>query len=326
MTATELARGPVALVAGASRGLGWLIARELGRLGYWVMICARTGDDLERGAAMLRSEGINVSTMVCDVGDSAAVTRLVERTESDLGPIDVAVCVAGIIQVGPLEALDRSHFEAAMDVMLWGPINVGLEVAQRMRARGRGRIGVITSLGGLISAPHLLPYSTAKFGAVGFARGLRSELSGTGVSVTTVAPGLMRTGSHLRATFLGDHGREFAWFGAAASLPLLSMDAERAAGIIVRGILNRRAVVTTTPLTKIVPRVDALFPGLASAVLAFTTRRLLPESPGGLASRRGLEGWQAEKSLPRRSQVILDGLSTLGRRAAARYNERRTQA
>ena len=152
---------------------------------------------------------------------------------------------------------------AAVDTMLWGPINVGLEVAQRMRARGRGRIGVITSMGGLISAPHLLPYSTAKFGAVGFARGLRSELSGTGVSVTTVAPGLMRTGSHLRAQFLGDHGREFAWFGTAASLPLLSMDAERAAGIIVRGILNRRAVVTTTPLAKIVPRVDALFPGLA---------------------------------------------------------------
>ena len=144
------------------------------------------------------------------------------------------------------------------------------------------------------------------------------------MSATTVAPGLMRTGSHLRAKFLGDHGREFAWFGAAASLPLVSMDAERAAGIIVRGILNRRAVVTTTPLTKIVPRVDALFPGLASAVLAFTTRRLLPESPGGPASRRGLEGWQAEKSLSRRSQVILDGLSTLGRRAAARFNERRT--
>ena len=322
MTGADLARGPVALVAGASRGLGWLIARELGRHGFWVMICARTGDDLERGAAMLRSEGINVSTTVCDVGDEAAVARLIERTEADLGPIEVAVVVAGVIQVAPLEALNRSHFVAAVDTMLWGPINVGLEVAQRMRARGRGRIGVITSLGGLISAPHLLPYSTAKFGAVGFARGLRSELSGTGVSVTTVAPGLMRTGSHLRAQFLGDHGREFAWFGTAASLPLLSMDAERAAGIIVRGILNRRAVVTTTPLTKIVPRVDALFPGLASAVLGLTVR-LLPESPGGRDSRHALEGWQAEKSLNRRSQLILDRLTTLGRRAAARFNEQR---
>ena len=322
MTGTDVARAPVALVAGASRGLGWLIARELGRLGFWVMICARTGEELERGAAMLRHEGINVSTTVCDVGDEAAVARLVERTESDLGPIEVAVCVAGIIQVAPLEALDRSHFAAAVDTMLWGPVNVGLEVARRMRARGRGRIGVVTSVGGLIAAPHLLPYSTAKFGAVGFARGLRSELSGTGVSVTTVAPGLMRTGSHLRAHFLGDHGREFAWFGTAASLPLLSMDAERAAGIIVRGILNRRAVVTVTPLAKIVPRVDALFPGLAAAVLGFTTRRL-PESPGGRASRDALEGWQAEKTLSRRTRLILDRLTILGRRAAARFNEER---
>lgn len=311
-----------ALVAGGSRGLGWLIARELGRQGFWVMICARTGEDLERGAAMLRAEWINVSTTVCDVRDEAAVARLVERTETDVGTIEVAVCVAGVIQVGPLEALDRSHFVDAVDTMLWGPVNVCLEVSQRMRARGRGRIGVITSLGGLISAPHLLPYSTAKFGAVGFARGLRSELSGSGVTVTTVQPGLMRTGSHLRAHFVGEQGREFAWFGTAASLPLLSMDAERAARIIVRGILNGRAVVTTTPLAKIVPKIDALFPGLASAVLDLTAR-LLPESPGGRVSRRAVEGWQAEKSLSRPAQLILDGLTTLGRRAATRFNEQR---
>ena len=217
-------------MAGASRGLGLLIARELDRQGFRVVICARTGDELERGRRLLRAEGITCPRPSATSATRPRLTRLVERTEAELGPIEVAVCVAGIIQVGPLEALHRSHFVAAVDTMLWGPINVGLAVAQRMRARGRGRIGVITSLGGLISAPHLLPYSTAKFGAVGFTRGLRSELGGTGVSVTTVAPGLMRTGSHLRAQFVGDHGREFAWFATAASLPLLSMDAERAAG------------------------------------------------------------------------------------------------
>ena len=86
------------------------------------------------------------------------------------------VCVAGIIQVGPLGALERWHFTSAVDTMLWGPVNTALAVAPRMQQRGRGRIGIITSVGGLISAPHLLPYSTAKFGAVGFGRGLRSEL------------------------------------------------------------------------------------------------------------------------------------------------------
>ena len=122
--------------------------------------------------------------------------------------------MAGVIQVGPLAALKRSDFTTAIDTMLWGPISSALAAAERMTARGRGRIGVVSSVAGLVSVPHLLPYSTAKFGAVGFARGLRAELTGTGVTVTTITPGLMRTGSHLRAQFAGDQSREYAWLDA----------------------------------------------------------------------------------------------------------------
>ncbi len=311
---------PVALVAGASRGLGLLLARELGKQGYQLMICARTESDLVRGAEQLRAAGCTVATARCDIADAPAVEALVERTERELGPIEVLICVAGIIQVGPLAALDRSHFTSSVDVMLWGPINTALAVVPRMRARGRGHIGVITSLGGLISAPHLLPYSTAKFGAVGFTRGLRSELSGTGVSVTTVAPGLMRTGSHLRAHFVGDQGREYAWFGTAASLPLLSMNAERAAARIVRGILRGRAVVITTPLAQIAPRVDALFPGPTSALLSLTVR-LLPDSRSHAGDSGAIEGRQAAKQLTRTGRMLVNQLSRLGRRAAGRFNE-----
>ena len=137
---------------------------------------------------------------------------------------------------------------------------------------------MITSVGGRIAAPHLLPYSTAKFGAVGFTRGLRSELAGTGVSVTSVEPGLMRIGSHLRARFVGNQAREYAWFATAASLPLLTIDAERAAVRIVRGVLGGRAVVTLTPLAVVAPRVDALFPGLGCG-------RPRPDQPGCCPSR-----------------------------------------
>ena len=158
------------------------------------------------------------------------------RGRGEIGPIEVLMCVAGVIQVGPLTAFDRQDFAEAIDIMLWGPINTALAVLPAMRRRRRGRIGIITSIGGLISAPHLLPYSTAKHGAAGFGRGLRSELAGTGISVTTVAPGLMRTGSHLRARFRGDVRREYAWFATAASLPVLSMDAGRAARLIVTGV------------------------------------------------------------------------------------------
>ena len=195
--------------------------------------------------------------------------------------------------------------------MLWGPINTALAVVPRMRERGRGRIGVITSLGGLISAPHLLPYSTAKFGAVGFTRGLRSELSGTGVSVTTVAPGLMRTGSHLRAKFVGNQGREYAWFGTAASFPLLSMDAERAPLGIVRAILRGQSVLITTPLAQIAPRVDALFPRATSVLLGLTAR-LLPESPDPRVRSVRARGLAGREDAAVRPRMVVDQLTPLG--------------
>ncbi len=311
---------PVAVVVGASRGLGFLIARELDRQGYRVVIAAEDRDELDRAAEQLRADGARVAAEFCDVADEDQVEALIERTERTLGPIEVLICVAGIISAGPLSAFSRGHFREAVDVMLWGPINCGLAMAPRMRERGSGRIGVITSIGGRIAAPHLLPYSTAKFGAVGFTRGLRNELAGTGVSVTCVEPGLMRVGSHIRARFVGNHGREFAWFATADSLPGLSMDAERAAVKIGRGVLAGRPVVQLTPAAVLAPRFDALFPTLTSALLGLSVR-LLPKDPGTDESRETLEGWQAREQLPRRTRRVVDRLTRLSDQAAKRHNE-----
>ena len=207
--------------------------------------------------------------------------------------------------------------------MLWGPINTALAVVPRMRERGRGHIGVITSLGGLISAPHLLPYSTAKFGAVGFARGLRSELSGTGVTVTTVAPGLMRTGSHLRAKFVGNQGREFAWFGTAASLP---------AAVDGRGA-GRRPDGPGDPAGTVGPDHHAAGPDRPAGRRPVSPRDLGParpdrptaaQSPGRGSDGATIEGWQAAKKLPAATRMVVDQLSRLGRTAARRFNEEPT--
>ena len=221
--------GPVALVAGGSRGLGLLIARELGRRGFVPVLWARDPEELDRAVLALGDEGIYAGAMVCDVRDADRVEEQLARVEDELGPVEVAVHVAGVIEVGPLASPTRAHFEEAIGIMQWGPINLALALVPRMRARGRGRFGVIASVGGLVSVPHLLPYSTAKFAAVGFTNGLRAELAGTGVTATTVAPGLMRTGSHLRAEFTGDAPAEYAWFAPGASMLLVSIDAERAA-------------------------------------------------------------------------------------------------
>lgn len=312
---------PIALVAGASRGLGLLIARELGRSGYRLVICARDASELQRAADDLRERGYEVSTHVCDVADNDAVTALVRHTEDEVGPIDVLICVAGVIQVGPLAALDRSHFEDAVSIMLWGPINTALAVVGPMRQRRRGRIGIVSSIGGLVSVPHLLPYSTAKFGAVGFARGLRAELAGSGVSVTTITPGLMRTGSHYRAKFVGQQAAELAWFGAGASLPGMSMDAERAATRIVDAVLAGKAQLILTPLAHVGMRVNGMAPNL-TAVFMNVAGRVLPKAPAQ-ADGTTLEGWQAEGALRPGARRLFRGITVLGARAADRFNQSR---
>lgn len=311
---------PLALVAGASRGLGLLIARELGRRGHRLVICARSAVELDAAQALLEAEGLSVRTAVCDVADADAVEAFVAEVESLDGPVEVAVVVAGVIQVGPLASLTRDHFEEALGIMLWGPINVALALAGPMRARGHGRIGVITSVGGLVPVPHLLPYSTAKFGAVGFSAGLRNELAGTGVKVTTVAPGLMRTGSHLRATFTGRQTAEYAWFAPSATLPLLAMDPERAAARIVDGVLAGRAYVLLSALTKIASRVNGLAPTTTSAVLGLAAR-LLPSGPPP-ASTSTIQGHQVEERLTPLPAAFTKVVTTLGRRAADRWNQR----
>lgn len=306
---------PLALVAGGSRGLGYLIAEQLLRRGYRVALCARSDEDLQRAAQQLSLDG-EVTGHVCDVGDRAAVTALVEQLEQQ-APIEVAITVAGIIQVGPAESVTFEHFDAAIATMLMGPINVAWSVLPHMRERDRGRIATVASIGGIVSPPHLLPYATAKFGAVGFSDGLAAALAGTGVRATTVVPGLMRTGSHERAQFIGDAPREYAWFGPSASLPGLAMNAERAAERIVRGVLAGDPWVSLTPVAWVGTRFRGLFPGTTVRLMGMASSLMPSSSPGENTSP--VEGRVAERRLNSR---VVRGLTTLGRRAAQRTNER----
>lgn len=308
-----------ALVAGGSRGLGLLIARELMDRGHQVAICARSESELREAEQILAARG-TVRTYPCDVRDSAAVEALVAAVTRDLGPIDVLVTVAGIIQVGPAEAMTLEHYREAIDTMTWGPIHLAHAVLPGMRAQRRGRIGTVASVGGLVSPPHLLPYATAKFGAVGFSEGLSAALAGTGVTATTIAPGLMRVGSHERARFGGRAEREYAWFAPAASLPGLSMSADRAARIIVQGVLRGKPVVLVGWLPKVAHRVRGLAPGLTVRMMG-VANRLLPGVDG--PTERLVEGRDARTRLNSR---VVDWLSAAGTAAARRNNERGTSA
>src|SRR4051794_25580733 len=154
--------GQTALVTGGSRGLGLLISRELARAGCNVAICARDGDELERARDDLARFGGEVETVICDVSDQLQTRRMIDRVTARFGRVDILVNNAGVIQVGPLENQTAKDFTAAMDVMYWGVVYPTLAVLPQMRARGTGRIANVTSIGGKVAVPHLLPYSSAK--------------------------------------------------------------------------------------------------------------------------------------------------------------------
>jgi len=309
------AERPVAVVIGGSRGLGLLIARELLTRGHRVVVAARDVEEIEDAARTLSGWG-PVSGERCDVRDRHDVGELVGRVEHVVGPIEVLVTVAGVIQTAPVESLVLHEFEDAMDTMAWGPIHAAMTVLPHMRRRGRGRIGTVTSIGGMVSPPHLLPYATAKFAAVGFSDGLAAALSGSGVTATTIVPGLMRTGGHQHARFGGDAAAEYAWFASAASLPLLSVDAERAARRIVDAVLAGRPMVVLTPLAWLGIRFRGLAPATTTRLMGLMGR-LLPDAPGREGARTA-PGHEARRRL---GSPLVDRLTTLGDRAARRHNE-----
>jgi NAD(P)-dependent dehydrogenase (short-subunit alcohol dehydrogenase family) len=181
-----------------------------------------------------------------------------------------------------------------------------------MRARGQGRIVNVSSIGGKVSVPHLLPYSASKFALTGLSEGLRSEVAKDGVVVTTVCPGLMRTGSPRNALFKGHHRVEFALFTLMDAFPAVSMNADSAAKRIIEACRYGEAEVVLSLPAKAAVLLHDLFPGLATDLNALISR-LLPR--GGGIGTRAAPGYASE------SAVAPSVLTALSDRAAEENNE-----
>jgi short-subunit dehydrogenase len=269
--------GKCVFITGGSRGLGLVLARELLAQGARVAICARDADEVARADLDLRAYGRDVVSIVCDVTERDDVTWAIKEVESCFAPIDVLINNAGIIQIGPMESMSLADYQEAMRVHFFGPLHTTLAVLPSMKTRGSGHIVNISSIGGKVAVPHMLPYSASKFALVGFTEGLRAEAEKHGIAVTSVAPGLMRTGSAPRAQVRGREEAEYAWFSAAAAMPLLSMSAERAARKIIAGIRSRKAEVVVGLPAKAAAKLHALAPKATMDLLALFDRHLLPE-------------------------------------------------
>lgn len=281
----------VVLITGGSRGLGLEMAREFGRQGARLIICGRDVDTLQRAEADLRRRGIEVLAIRCDITDRSDVLRMFAQIHTDerFGEVDVLVNNAGVVEVGPAESMQLQDFEEAMRTHFWGPLYTTLAALPRMKARKQGRIVNISSIGGKIAVPHLLPYTASKFALTGLSEGLRAELSKYGVCVTTICPGLMTTGSPRNATFKGQHAKEYAWFSVSDALPLVAMNSERAAKKIVEASKRGDAELILTPQAKLAVMLNGLVPGLIPDAMRMVNAVLPANGPAGAIRKKGRE-------------------------------------
>jgi len=304
--------GKTVLITGGSRGLGLVLARQFAKEKANVAICARSDQELMRARNDLRRFGIDVLGVQCDVTSRQQVAGMIDGVTRHFGSIDILVNNAGTISVGPVESMTLDDYEQAMQTHFWGPLYTTLAVLPQMKARQAGRIVNISSIGGKIPVPHLLPYSASKFALVGFSGGLRAELLKDNIYVTTVCPGLMRTGSPRNAFFKGRHREEYTWFAIADSLPPASVSAVTAAKRILRACRYGQAETMVTFPTRLATTFHGIFPGLTSELHAWVNHLLPP--PGGIGTLRA-PGKYSETDLTRSS------LTTLSQQAAWENNE-----
>lgn len=294
--------GKSVVVTGGSRGLGLIMARQLADEGARLTLVARDEAELDRAVADIhtRQPCAEVMAVVADVRRRYDAERTIAQVVERHGRVDVIINNAGIIQVGPLDHMKLADYEDAMNTHFWGPLYMITAALPHMRRDGGGRIVNISSIGGKIAVPHLVPYSASKFALAGLSEGLRAELAGDDIVVTTVFPGLMRTGSPVNAMFKGKRPQEYAWFAISDSLPLASIDAGRAARQIINACRHGDAELIISVQAQLAVLAHDIAPELFADAMALMNRLLpVPTAADGDTARPGREAesdWADERA------------------------------
>ncbi|MCP4224204.1 MAG: SDR family oxidoreductase [Actinomycetia bacterium] len=217
----------VALITGANSGLGRGAAVELAKKGWTVYGSMRSLDKGEKVAAMAAEAGVTVHPVVCDVTDTASVNAAVDEVTNVAGRIDVLVNNAGVGGNGVVEESSIEHYQAVMDVNLYGTIRCVQAVAPQMRERGDGCIINISSVAGLIAAISQSPYVASKWAVEGLSEGLAHELAPFGIRVAVIEPGIIKTAILAKNTdapnatgaYAAHYRRLFAFYAAGLRDP-----------------------------------------------------------------------------------------------------------
>jgi NAD(P)-dependent dehydrogenase (short-subunit alcohol dehydrogenase family) len=283
--------GKIILITGGSRGLGLELARQFCAEGARVALLARDPQELANARDELMQRGGDVLTVPCDLLERKQIESAVQKVVQHFGGLDVVINNAGIIDIGPLEHMGREDFQRAMNLHFWAPFELIMQALPHLRRRGGGRIVNIASIGGRMAVPHLAPYCASKFALVGLSDALRTELARDRIHVTTVTPGLMRTGSEGNAKFRGNHRAEYTWFSLSTALPFASVRAERAAAQILSACRRGLPSLTIPLAARAAILGNALFPNIAGSMMKVMNTVLLPPPAGleGDTARSGLE-------------------------------------
>jgi short-subunit dehydrogenase len=296
-TACYRLRDKLVVITGGSRGLGLVLARYVCARGGNVALIARDPEELARAKTDLAPRGGKTLTIQCDLLDSGQIQSAVRQIIDRFSKIDILINNAGIIEVGPLEHMRPEDFDRAMRLHFWAPLELISQIVPEMRIWGGGRIVNISSIGGKIAVPHMASYSASKFALTGLSDAVRAELARDNIHVTTVAPGMMRTGSHV-------NDKEFAWFAASAGAPLLSMNANRAARKILAACRRGQPSLILTFAARAAILGNVLFPNLTGYAMKFANR-LLPGA-GGEEGNKSRAGSQLRRLTPERLTRLAD--------------------
>jgi NAD(P)-dependent dehydrogenase (short-subunit alcohol dehydrogenase family) len=332
--ATRRSQGKVVVITGGSRGLGLALAERFGRAGAKLVLAARDFDELVRARQILLDRGAvqteeDVLLIPVDLTDPSQASSLIEHAIGNFGRIDVLINNAGVIEVGPVENQPLSAYRRAMSTNFFAALHTThaalphlLRRGERQGSRAAASIVNIASIGGKFAMPHLLPYVASKFALVGFSEGLHAELRHKGVRVTTVCPGLMRTGSHVQASFVGDQEKEYRWFVLGATTPGLAISTRHAANRIYDAVLAGSTEITITPQAWLAARFTGLAPATSQYLAALINQYILPNPTTheqmilGFDARqegssRSLTSEESHNQQPSSSEVIDPNQATL---------------
>lgn len=251
-------QGRVALVTGASGGLGTHIAHRLAREGMNVAVSGRREDALAKVAAELGALGSKAVAVPADLSDLTQVDPLIEGVEAALGPVDVLVNNAGVESIGAFTTYTREELTSMVDVNLTAPLLLTHRLTPGMLERGRGHVVFIASVAGKVGPAFNEPYAATKAGLVGLTQSLRAEYLEAPVGFSVVCPGFI-AGDGMYARMVQEGHRSNRLMGETTT--------EKVAEAVVRAIRDDRAEIVESgaPIRPMLALAQ-LAPGLAERV------------------------------------------------------------